>query len=350
MKRNGILTFHDGINYGAFLQAYALQRYLAGVAVPNVIINYKSARFTWKEYACFLARRNPAAIAANLLKIATFRRCQRRFVRTRRVLSAETLGRIPFETVVIGSDAVWHFTSPLCGYDATYFGANLRAERLVAYAVSCGPDSATADCPADLPDLVKRFDHISVRDENTRQFVRDTAQREATLVVDPTFLYDFAQEAVPPPEKDYVAVYAQGLSDDEVSAVRALAHKTGKTLISIGYRNVWCDVNRFVLSPFRWLGYIKHADLVVTSMYHGTLLAAKMERSFCTIVTPYRANKLTDFLQRASLSDRMVGEPADIQRVCATPPDWRACRERLRPVIERSREFLGQALREDTKA
>lgn len=28
MKKIGILTFHDVINYGAVLQAYALQRYL----------------------------------------------------------------------------------------------------------------------------------------------------------------------------------------------------------------------------------------------------------------------------------------------------------------------------------
>ena len=37
----GILTYHDGFNYGAYLQVYALQNTLKDHGVENVIINYK---------------------------------------------------------------------------------------------------------------------------------------------------------------------------------------------------------------------------------------------------------------------------------------------------------------------
>ena len=40
MKKVGIITFHNVPNYGAFLQAYALQTKLSNLDYDNVIINY----------------------------------------------------------------------------------------------------------------------------------------------------------------------------------------------------------------------------------------------------------------------------------------------------------------------
>ncbi len=345
----GILTFHDGINYGAFLQAYALQKTVEQIDGSTLIINYKSPRFTWREYVCFLKRRNPLAFAANLMKIVAFRLDQRRLRCTRRIYGRQVLSGMSFDNVVIGSDAVWHFTSPLCGYDPTYFGAGINTGRLIAYAVSCGPDSSRDGWPDELPGLLARFERVGIRDTNTGQFVQDVAGRETTPVLDPTLLYDFDAEALTPRESNYIAVYAKDLEEDYVQAIRDVAAATGRQLISIGYRNPWCDVNRFVLSPFRWLGYIAHADLVITSMYHGTLLATKLGRPFCTVVTPYRANKLEDFLRRVDLEDRMVHAAGDVRSVCESPTDWDSPREKLQAMVELSTRFLRDALEGDEK-
>lgn len=42
MKRIGILTFHNTLNYGAHLQAYALCRYIRDLGYECDIIDYQS--------------------------------------------------------------------------------------------------------------------------------------------------------------------------------------------------------------------------------------------------------------------------------------------------------------------
>ena len=55
---HGIVTFHDGINYGAYLQVYALQNYLKQLGIDSEIINYKNKKHEFNEYKCFLYTKN----------------------------------------------------------------------------------------------------------------------------------------------------------------------------------------------------------------------------------------------------------------------------------------------------
>lgn len=52
----GILTFHRALNYGAVLQAYALQDYLRKQGLDAKIIDYRQP-FIESQYACFSIRR-----------------------------------------------------------------------------------------------------------------------------------------------------------------------------------------------------------------------------------------------------------------------------------------------------
>lgn len=45
MGKIGILTYHSGYNYGACLQAYALQTTLNNLGYDNEIINFETERF-----------------------------------------------------------------------------------------------------------------------------------------------------------------------------------------------------------------------------------------------------------------------------------------------------------------
>ena len=48
-KTVGIITFHDSINYGALLQAYALQSYIQSLGFEVDIINYKNKERTFAQ-------------------------------------------------------------------------------------------------------------------------------------------------------------------------------------------------------------------------------------------------------------------------------------------------------------
>lgn len=49
MKKIGILTFHDGPNHGAFLQAFALMKFIEKQGYDVEVINYKNKQHIWFE-------------------------------------------------------------------------------------------------------------------------------------------------------------------------------------------------------------------------------------------------------------------------------------------------------------
>ena len=69
MSTVGILTFHDGINHGAFFQALALQTYLNKLGLCTSLVNYKNKQHWILEYKVFLYTKNPHTFFRNLIKM-----------------------------------------------------------------------------------------------------------------------------------------------------------------------------------------------------------------------------------------------------------------------------------------
>lgn len=344
----GILTFHDGINHGAYLQAYALQNYLKDMGYKNEIINYKNIVFTLNEYKCFLLARTPVKIAKNIAKIIKFKKCHKNLALTRRIFTKQKLSKVYFDVVIIGSDSVWNYTNPLNIFDSVYFSDAISAKKIISYAASFGPDSCIDLYPKELPTLFKRFDCISVRDNNTKCFVKKLTNEDADLVLDPTFLYGFEKEIIEPKYENYILIYSLGLTPSQIENITNLAKKLNKQIISIGYENKWCDKNIISVSPFEWLGFFKKADFIVTSMYHGTLFSIKFNKPFCSIVTPYRTNKIKDFLERMGLSDRIILSDSTItDKIYSKRINFEKVNNQLQKEMQTSEDFLKRCLTDE---
>jgi hypothetical protein len=90
------------------------------------------------------------------------------------------------------------------------FGNRINAESIISYAPSFG---TVKDCD-EVPDYVKEglssLSNISVRDKNSAELVKKIVNREATIVADPTFVWNFNNDPIIPPrreEDDYILVY-----------------------------------------------------------------------------------------------------------------------------------------------
>jgi polysaccharide pyruvyl transferase WcaK-like protein len=343
--RIGILTLHDGINYGSFFQVYALQNFLLGHGFECQVINYKSLGFTWREYKVFLdPRRVPIRrIARNTVKIAKFRIAQRRLHLTRRIFRADAIAKLHFDRLVIGSDEVWNFGTRLIGYDPVYFSQGLNADRIISYAASFGSTRADEPFPEQLRDLLGRVDCISVRDENSASIIRAIGRKPVHVVLDPCFLVDLRPEAIAPTEREFILVYghfSKTMADQIVKYARLMGRKT----VSVGYRYPWCDVNLDTLSPFAWLGYFLACDCVITTMFHGTVFSLLSQKDFCVFSTPYRTNKIGNLLSEVGLPNRFVGEDAFIKDTFAEKIDYPAVNARIEAKRRQSEEFLLGAL------
>lgn len=341
---NGIVTYHDGINFGAYLQVYALQKTLTSLGFPNIIINYKGKDHWWNEYRCFWRTKRPNMLAANLQKIVKFKAAQRLLDQTEFAFSTDAFKSQRFDAIVFGSDEIWNYRNPLIGYDPTYFSAGLSAGRMVSYAASCGNLHVDTGFTPEICGLLSRFSSISVRDQNSQSIVRKATGREADIVLDPTLLYDFSAEETAVAAKDYIMVYTTGFDPVHQRAVRAYADAKGKRLISVGYRNPFCDSSVIGIGPFEFLGYLRNADEVITSMFHGTLFSIKYGKRFSIVTDAYRTNKLATILSLLGLENRIVTGEKTIEKLQSEPIDYEVVRHRLEQEKERSLAFLRRAL------
>lgn len=344
MVKIGILTFHDGINYGAYLQTYALHNFLLKNGYDNEIINYKSPTFTFNEYKCFLWFKKPVNLYNNILKIIEFKRAHRKLKRTKRIFTSKALERKYFDVVIIGSDSVWNYSNNLSGFEPVYFSKGLRSRNLLSYAASFGPDTYGDNYPEPITSLLKRFDFISVRDANSQKMVEGLTGQKATVVLDPTLLYDFEQETVQCKYDNFVLIYSLGLANHQIEEIIKLAKKANKIVISIGYKNKGADLNIIAASPFEWVGFFKKADFIVTSMYHGVLFSMKYNKQFCTSIAPYRKSKLQQFLIDLELQDRIVRQPSEILRAFSSKIDYAGVNEKINQRRIISENFLKDAI------
>ena len=175
----GLLTFHDAANYGAVLQAYALQAYLESAGFECEYLDYRNAtrrhQYDMGYHAAHsLLHGHPAETLKYLLgspfmalrkhRFAAFRRkylnVSHQEWRTSSELR-EAAGQ--YDKFVVGSDQVW---CPENNGSDTAFLLDFVEEdsRKVAYASSFGVDNLPEDLKAAYAQCLQHIGSIGVRE------------------------------------------------------------------------------------------------------------------------------------------------------------------------------------------
>ncbi len=279
----GILTYHDGPNHGAFLQAYATCSFLKSLGFESVsIINYKNRKHakqeSWKRSFRY---RNPFAILGSLKKHYAFAKSRKALPLTGYTTNPLEVVKRHFDVVIVGSDVVWNYN--IFGYDDLFFGG-VNAGRIISYAASFGWVKESDDHPFDVLQGLGRFSAISVRDSNSKEIVRRMLKVSVPVVLDPTFLISWREHECSTARirrlRPYLLVYAYKMSLYEVSRVAEYAKKNGLITIAVGYRQKWCDKVWVDVGPFEWLALYSNAKHVVTGTYHGTIFSILYRKPF----------------------------------------------------------------------
>lgn len=346
MNQTGILTFHDGLNYGAYLQTYSLSQVLSSLTSTDIsVINYKNPRHVITDAFFGIKPYRLQDLPASLRKRKLFKKAQHHFTMTPRLYSHQQIKTASFDSIYVGSDEVWNAQNPLFGYDATYFDGTI-AKKVCAYAASCGtcqPDSLTDSLRTKIKSGLRSFSNISVRDENTRRFVENLTGESPPIVLDPCFLSNIKGKGHP--DKPYALLYASNISSDKVRTIAAIAHKRGLRLLSAGYSHSGVDENLVGLGPFEWLGLMEHAEIVFTTMFHGLVFSLKQGRPFVFLDTPYRKHKVNTLIEISECQNQIRQDGQDIETTLDSPWNPEAAQERLAPHIESSLDFLRNSLK-----
>lgn len=358
------------VNYGSFMQAYALMKILESLGHNITFCDFRPGepKHLGKKVETVSSLKKTIILAkkillspAGLSKEKIFRW---KLAKQHQNIALKTLGITAIkdynyncDVMIIGSDEVFNYTqNHIFGYVPTLFGHGIPARSIIAYAVSAGYTSIQ-DVEADnmgeeIAAGFVKFDQFGVRDQNTYDLVARYANTIPTFVIDPTLLYDFDAEIPPAPIKlGYVLIYAyNGRLDapEDVEKIRTFAKSKGLRVISVGFYHGWCTEN-LVVSPLELLSVFQHATYVITDTFHGSIFSIKNQKPFVSLIRGdnkwgSNSNKLGFLLHQLGLEDRINRDLSKLAVHLDTPIDYPKVYSTLDKLRQTSMQFLTKAL------
>ena len=370
MKKAGILTYHYSFNYGAMLQAYALNKTIESLGVSCEIIDYRFPPI-YKYYQDlrlseliikygkiggslrYIKRylRGDYSLKSSRNKYIYFRNKKLKLSKTYR--SKESLKNLPYDYIVFGSDQIWN---PVLtdGTAHEYIGnfLSLSKTKKFSYAASCGSENIPAEYQKEYFEHFKNLTHISVREEN---FCKNLNKNGLLAVhnIDPTLLlgkkdwlkllgnYKLDVNL----KNKFILVYAFDEDASIYKGIDELAAQTGFDVVVITDK-IKPEHSKYIIlnncGPLDFIYLFKNAEKVVTTSFHGTAFSVIFEKDFYCI--PHKLyHERTD-----SLLKLLCLENHNFKDFSKLPKTNKINYEKVNQIINNERnkaiEFLTEAL------
>ena len=346
----GILTHHYVNNFGAFLQAYSLMKYIsetfldADVQIINYI-NRKHYLINCCGWLRFYRDKETYSIWKHKLKVSkVFARERKKYFKlSKKCRTVKDVDALSFDYIVVGSDEVWNYYDNKAN-DKIKFGIGLSCEHLIAYAPSVG--QANSNIPKYVSDGIKKFQAVSARDKFTEDFLRHF-RSDVVHVVDPTFLTDIPVEPIDGIKSEYILFYyCDGLDRDEKNKIIDFAKHNSLSVYGAGegdrtYSDITIDI-----TPFQWVWLFKNAKYVITGTFHGVVFSLLHHKNFaCYLTNPSRVAKVSSLLEDFKLTDRISeGKAESLLETMQKDIDYSIFDVMAQEKTHFSKEYLRKAL------
>ena len=371
MSKVGIMSMQRIANYGSFLQAYALKQLIESLGHKVEFVDYhvglpviKDSADNENKYVRKLEKgletfRYKAPLSHKLAFIQYKQSFGRKYMPLLGV--TDEMNYTPeLDCLVIGSDEVFNCiqTNGNVGYSPELFGKDNRAKKLITYAASFGNTTMEKlvkyGKKDEVGELLSKFNALSARDMNTGKIIERLTGRTPVYHLDPVLVYDYINccNQIPDikPTERYLILYAYSgrISDKEADWIAAYAKRKKLKVYAIGGIQKCAD--RFIdCSPFEVLAYFKNAEEIITDTFHGSIFSVITHRRFTTLVRKSVGNsygneeKLTDLLERLSVTDRMTVDISDVEKINNEATDYGA----VDSVLKQQRDFAEKYLRDN---
>jgi hypothetical protein len=324
----GILTFYFAHNYGALLQAYALQEYLKSLGHDVTMINYRqknlARNFSVFDIKRFVSKNFIILIKRIIVETLLFsRRCLRyfrfeKFIKANLNLSKEVNGKnIPddFDVYIMGSDQIWN-PKITKGFDTIYFGDfSVIKSKKISYAASMETNFLTKEQETFLVSQLKNINKISVRESILANLLQPLTEKYIYTVLDPTLLLDTAYWdkliEMPPINKKYILIYQVKPSYLTLDIANSMAKQLGAIVLEVSSIIMYYKIKKNYkqcVSPALFIGLVKNAACIITTSFHGTVFSMIFKKPFYTIKVGDRDTRVISLLNSLELSDRFLSE------------------------------------------
>lgn len=355
------VTFHHTTNYGASLQAYALQRKIKSLGHDNVVFEYPDSGRYYSRIRLSNPRRALISSFFNVTKFfrkkehlrlrESFKQFKKNNMQLTRVFSSieDLQENTPdVDCLITGSDQVWNMRSNRRFKPAHFLDFGDKNLKRFSYAASIEKLNYTEEQKEYVNNVLESFDGISVREQSAKEYIESFSNHNPKVVLDPVFLLtkeEWRTIAKEPRVKGaYILVYQVLSNPNMQKVVNKLSRDTGYPIVSVNngtHRWIRADYTFFDVSPEELIGLYDDAAIVVSTSFHGTALGLIFNKPTYSLIKGTSSNRASDLLNKIEMSEFLISSLENL-------PEPRINVEQLNKNLDRERnnsiEFLKNML------
>lgn len=362
----GIVTYHRAYNYGAFLQAYALKKFLENEKHDVSFVDYQSSEhnaeyklinpqifkkcnYKGKAYLILMAL---MALTRTFLRQNKMKRLQKKFLGVEG-LAAENITLLEdksYDVAIYGSDQIWRKSkaNPGGGFDPVYWGEGVRAAKKIAYAPSMGVIDINQSDHNFIKSHLRLFSNLSCREDDLKKVLEQDTDKKILQVLDPVFLLppkdwnDLILSRKSLKRRNYVLIYNLMHSEAVLRLAKKIASEESLEIIeitgSVAPMTFRHDVKQ-TEDAIDFITMIKNATYVVASSFHAIAFSIIFKTNFYAVGLNKNSGRVSSLLKLAGLEERLVNDNFDdsIQSIDFSKVD-------LNSEIQKSQKYLLHSL------
>lgn len=386
----GIITLPLHINFGGYLQNYALQEVLIRMGHNPITLNQRVIPRPIYPQIKEIVLANLHTLFLRLIGKGKNRRSLHyhstslrpllwrnslyffdKYIKHTDALNPNTdyygiCEKMSMNALVVGSDQVWrpkyveNISTMYLGFEAS---KNIKK---IAYAASFGTCEweYTSEQTSVCSNLVKQFNLVTVRESSAIDMTREHYARNAEMVLDPTLLLNkedyikLIENELEPRSDGNLFCYILDMTEAKKQLISDVEKKTG---LKSFYVNIGEDTRPYTkqfinehLDRFqnptitKWLRGFMDADMVIADSFHAVAFSIIFNKPFWVIGNPARGMaRFESILSLFNLQSRLVSVENLKEKNLAEPIEWESVNQIRKEWIDKSLKLLQCALSKD---
>ncbi len=331
--KTATITYHNVYNYGAVLQAYALQKAQESLFIDNVIIDYSSQKnrifHRIKGTSLKILIVNVLRLMELFLHFRQIYRCHQNFelfqkTRVKLTKKYQSLAQLrenppKADYYIAGSDQLWNVSVKI--HDEFFLNFGEPGVKRASYAVSMGSYEVPAEHYIRMKELINRFEVVSVRERKAKEYIDALLYRDIKVMIncDPVFLLsrdEWTQLAKGRRiTEKYILCYPMSGHPLMQKALMKLKELTGYITVVIKtelFTSIKGDIILRDSTPEEFVDLVNRAEYILTTSFHGTAFSTIFNKKFFSMVGGSAPDRIINLLERFGLEDRVAKEISDI--------------------------------------
>lgn len=349
--RIGIVTFVKCDNYGAELQAFAMQYIYNKLGYNAEIIDLEKQDKDLSKSISTIAPaiinrikyyriKAPIKIIELIIDVISRKKAAKKYKKEIQLkhnlfldffnnkikhspkhysLTSIFTENLPYDVYIAGSDQIWNYmhTDFLDVYFLLF--ANKWKAKKISYAASISVPDIPERLRTKYKTLFENMDVISVRELYGKNLVEKYSNKKATVVLDPTLLLSkdewkkYVANEIRTNEK-YVLIYTLSGSKYIYDLALNIASRINEQCKVINIKSNFIPEkdnkieHLYQVGPEEWVGLILNAAYVVTDSFHGTAFSINFNIPFTTLLNPSSNmnSRVLSILEITGLKNRII--------------------------------------------